>query len=96
MSQASSGLSHQPTLTSPDESNTQPDSPSRLKCYCTIMDWRARYIHNGYKNIPCDGTICANRRVTAEALATEKHASDPLAYLVRDRRWPLSTTALVG
>lgn len=41
----------------------------RPKCYCTAMDQRARFMHAGFKNVPCDGSMCATRRAEAETAA---------------------------
>ena len=38
----------------------------RPQCYCTIMDRRARFMRNGFKDLPCDGTLCADKRAAAE------------------------------
>lgn len=41
----------------------------RPKCYCTAMDRRARFMHAGFKETECDGSMCASRRTEAEAAA---------------------------
>lgn len=76
----------------------------RPQCYCTIMERRARFMRNGFQEVPCDGTLCAWRRVQAEAAATSTPPPNPvpkatehsLDYLLREERWPHSTTALIG
>lgn len=74
-----------------------------LKCYCTMLDRRARFMRNGFTESPCDGTLCAAKRAAVEAAAartttcpTSPADDNSPSYLVRDRRWPPSLTALVG
>lgn len=59
-----------PTL-APDEEMEQTLRP---QCYCTIMDRRARFMHNGFKDLPCDGTLCADKRAAAERAASSARA----------------------
>lgn len=77
-------------------------TPLQLKCYCGAesgRSWRMRH-PNGE---PCDGSLCAAKRAAAEAAAarTTTCPTSPAddaspSYLVRDRRWLPSLTALVG
>lgn len=45
----------------------QDGSPLQPRCYCTILEWRARYMQAGFQETPCDGTLCEARRVAAAA-----------------------------
>lgn len=45
-------------------------APTHFQCYCTALMARARFMSNGWKNIPCDGSICASRRREQEQLPT--------------------------
>lgn len=91
-------------IAEPRELKSVDGTPLRPHCYCTMMERRARFMHNGFQDVPCDGTLCAWRRAQAEAATTNtsppnpspKVAENPLDYLLRERRWPLSTTALIG
>lgn len=59
--QASSRNSNEPLQTSP---------PARFQCYCTAIMARARFMSNGWKHVPCDGSACAYRRQEQEQLLT--------------------------
>lgn len=56
----------------PSGSAETPEATLRFKCYCTAMDRRARFMHAGFKETDCDGSMCATRRAEAEA-ATALH-----------------------
>ena len=56
-------LSDQASSLASDEEMGQPLRP---QCYCTIMDRRARFMRNGFKDLPCDGTLCADKRAAAK------------------------------
>ena len=52
---------------SPNGAVETPEIALRPKCYCTAMDRRARFMHAGFKDTDCDGSMCATRRAQAEA-----------------------------
>ncbi len=58
------------TLPTLDQSKKLSDEPCQgvnspqpqLPCYCTALMVRARFMNNGWKQVPCDGTFCARHR----------------------------------
>lgn len=54
-----------------------------------MLDRRARFMQAGFRETPCDGKLCANRR---KAIETEQSGRE---YLIRDQPGlPISHTAL--
>jgi hypothetical protein len=61
-----------PPLPVTANNNRSPDTPA-LKCYCTALMARARFMSNGWRYVPCDGTACAFRRQESET--ADHHAA---------------------
>lgn len=55
--------------TAPKGAAETPEVTLRPRCYCTAMDRRARFMHAGFQETDCDGSMCATRRAEAEATA---------------------------
>ena len=57
----------------PSRNSSEPlETPAstHFRCYCTALMARARFMSNGWRNIPCDGSICSSRRREQEQLPT--------------------------
>ncbi len=55
----------EPEPTFQQESEVSP--VPQYRCYCTMLDRRSRFMRNGFRELPCDGTTCAARRQERES-----------------------------